>query len=67
MDRAKNFPAEPFASSAMLLDALKRVSLQPNVTPSAALEMARFVQASSKLNPQQAHTMYAASCNAFGF
>ena len=57
MDRGRNFPAEPFASSAILLDALKRVSLQSSVTPTAALQMACFVQTSSKQDPQQAHTL----------
>ena len=57
MDRASNFPTEPFASNALLLDALKRVSLQAKVTPAAALKMARFVEASAKKDLKQGHAL----------
>ena len=57
MDKAENFPAESFASYTTLLDALKRLSLQSSMTPAAALEMASFVEASAKQNPQQGHVL----------
>ncbi len=57
MDKAKNFPAELFASDANLLDALKRLGLQSSMTPAAALEMASFVEASVEDDPQQGHAL----------
>ena len=60
MDRATSFPSGLFGTDKRLLSALGALDLQSRVTPIAALEMARFVEAASQKDRSHGLALYAA-------
>ena len=55
MEAATSFPAEPF-DQPWLLNALRSLNLQTRITPEAALEMARFVEAVARRDESLGHS-----------